>query len=66
MFRAGRIQSPETCRLSEVIGAAVETQAPAAEQSRVEIRTGGGFVDRTAGGAGPHGARVSELDRQCD
>jgi signal transduction histidine kinase len=34
----GRIQSPETCRLSEVIGAAVETQAPAAEQNRVEIQ----------------------------
>jgi signal transduction histidine kinase len=34
----GRIQSPETCRLSEVIGAAVETQGPAAEQNRVEIQ----------------------------
>ena len=34
----GRIQSPETCRLSEVVGAAVETQSPAAEQNRVEIR----------------------------
>jgi len=34
----GRIQAPETCRLSEVIGAAVETQAPAAEQNRVEIQ----------------------------
>ncbi len=34
----GRIQSPETCRLSEVIGAAVEAQAPAAEQNRVVIQ----------------------------
>ena len=34
----GRIQAPETCRLSEVIGAAVEAQAPAAEQNRVEIQ----------------------------
>jgi signal transduction histidine kinase len=34
----GRIQSPETCRLSEVIGAAIETQGPAAEQNGVEIR----------------------------
>jgi signal transduction histidine kinase len=34
----GRIQSPETCRLSEVIGAAVETQAPAAELNRVKIQ----------------------------
>jgi signal transduction histidine kinase len=35
----GRIQSPETCRLSEVIGAAVETQAATAGQQGVEIRT---------------------------
>lgn len=34
----GRIQSPETCRLSEVVGAAVETQASAAEQNSVEVR----------------------------
>ncbi len=35
----GRIQSPETCRLSEVIGAAVDTQAAAALQQGVEIHT---------------------------
>ncbi len=35
----GRIQSPETCRLSEVISAAVETQAATAGQQGVEIRT---------------------------
>ncbi|MES1261846.1 MAG: ATP-binding protein [Acidobacteriota bacterium] len=35
----GRIQSPETCRLSEVIGAAVETQAAAAGQQGIVIRT---------------------------
>jgi len=35
----GRIQAPETCRLSELIGAAVETQAAAAGQQGVEIRT---------------------------
>src|SRR5262249_32008230 len=35
----GRIQAPETCRLSEVIGAAVDTQAAAAGQHGVEIRT---------------------------
>ncbi|MEP6714684.1 MAG: ATP-binding protein [Terriglobia bacterium] len=35
----GRIQAPETCRLSEVVGAAVETQAAAAGQQRIDIRT---------------------------
>lgn len=35
----GRIQAPETCRLSEVVGAAVETQAALATQQGVEIRT---------------------------
>ncbi|MDQ1472863.1 MAG: hypothetical protein QOJ99_4343 [Bryobacterales bacterium] len=35
----GRIQAPETCRLSEVIGAAVETQSAMAVQQGVEIRT---------------------------
>jgi signal transduction histidine kinase len=35
----GRIQAPETCRLSEVIGAAVETQAPAASLHKIAIRT---------------------------
>jgi signal transduction histidine kinase len=35
----GRMQSPETCRLSEVIGAAVEMQATAAGTQGVEIRT---------------------------
>jgi signal transduction histidine kinase len=35
----GRIQAPETCRLSEVIGAAVETQAAVAAQQGVEILT---------------------------
>jgi signal transduction histidine kinase len=34
----GRIQAPETCRLSEVIGAAVETQSGVAVQQGVEIR----------------------------
>jgi len=34
----GRIQAPETCRLSEIVGAAIETQSPAADQNRVEIR----------------------------
>lgn len=33
----GRIQKPELCRLSEVIGAAVETQTPNADQQGVEI-----------------------------
>ena len=33
----GRIQTPEPCRLSEVIGAAVETQIPNADQQGVEI-----------------------------
>lgn len=35
----GRIQSPETCRLSEVIGAAVETQFAIAEHQGIAIRT---------------------------
>ncbi len=35
----GRIQSPETCRLSEVIGAAVETQSAVAEHQGIAIRT---------------------------
>jgi signal transduction histidine kinase len=35
----GRIQAPETCRLSEVIGAAVETQSAVATEQGVEIRT---------------------------
>ncbi|MDP9169725.1 MAG: ATP-binding protein [Acidobacteriota bacterium] len=35
----GRIQAPETCRLSEVIGAAVETQVAAATQQGIDIRT---------------------------
>ncbi|HVW83708.1 MAG TPA: ATP-binding protein [Bryobacteraceae bacterium] len=34
----GRIQAPERCRLSEVIGAAVEAQAASAEQHGIEIR----------------------------
>ena len=34
----GRIQAPETCRLSEVIGAAVEAQGTSAETQRVEIQ----------------------------
>ncbi|HXJ41334.1 MAG TPA: ATP-binding protein [Bryobacteraceae bacterium] len=33
----GRIQTPEPCRLSEVIGAAAETQTPNADQQGVEI-----------------------------
>ncbi|HKD05268.1 MAG TPA: ATP-binding protein [Bryobacteraceae bacterium] len=33
----GRIQAPETCRLAELVGAAVETQAPAAEERNVRI-----------------------------
>jgi signal transduction histidine kinase len=35
----GRIQSPETCRLSEVVGAAVETQSAVAGQQGVAIHT---------------------------
>jgi len=35
----GRIQAPEHCRLSELVGAAVETQATAASESGVEIHT---------------------------
>ena len=34
----GRIQAPETCRLSEVVGAAVDVEAGAAEQQGVEVR----------------------------
>jgi signal transduction histidine kinase len=34
----GRIQAPETCRLSEVIGAAVEAQGTSAETQHVEIQ----------------------------
>jgi signal transduction histidine kinase len=33
----GRIQAPELCRLVELIGAAVETQAPAADERNVRI-----------------------------
>jgi signal transduction histidine kinase len=35
----GRIQSPETCRLSEVVGAAVETQSAVAGHQGVAIHT---------------------------
>ncbi len=35
----GRNQAPETCRLSEVIGAAVDTHASAADQQGVQIHT---------------------------
>lgn len=35
----GRMQAPETCRLSEVVAAAVETQAESAFQQGIEIRT---------------------------
>jgi signal transduction histidine kinase len=34
----GRVQSPESCHLGEVIGAAVESQTPSAETQAVEIR----------------------------
>jgi signal transduction histidine kinase len=34
----GRIQSPETCRLSEVVAAACEVEASAAEKQSVELR----------------------------
>jgi signal transduction histidine kinase len=40
----GRIQSPETCRLSEIVNAAVDGQSAVAAQQRVEIRTS---VDRS-------------------
>lgn len=33
----GRIQQPEPCRLAEIIGAAAETQTPAADNQGVEI-----------------------------
>jgi signal transduction histidine kinase len=34
----GRMQSPETCRLSEVVAAACEVEAAAAEKQSVELR----------------------------
>lgn len=40
----GRMQTPEPCRLSEIVEAAVEGQATLAGQHAVEIRT---FVDRS-------------------